>query len=274
MVWDEAGLEQGLARSQRCFMHGSMLLRALLLLILVVGLSALATHYFGKEVLIALGLILVQLKIILKKAAVFELPVFLVWLKLHAAAFFKIELIKKWIMTTLMPLVFGKAVLRRIVGLFSGYLDAVKERYARMMAWYSNLSLPEKVVAAMILVFGTLALSVGSLGLWLILFSVHVPLWIVAGMAALWRMVWISVQKMVFKAVAFFQLSWLWKGVQWLMPASVLKRKRALEYRIARRVIRQRRLTVRQLADRKDSLPFRMGLMVDFLFGRRHSDDG
>ena len=36
---------------------------------------------------------------------------------------------------------------------------------------------------------------------------------------------------------------------------------------MARAVIRRRRMTVRQLAERKDSMPFRLGLMVDFLTG-------
>lgn len=248
-------------------MHIAMLLRAIFLLTLVVGLSVAATVYFGNEVLIALGLILVQAKIILKKVATLELPVFILWLKTQASAFFKIELIKKWIMSTLMPLVLGKALLRRLAGLFSGYIEAVKARYERMLDWYRGLSGLEKAVSALILIFATLALSVSSIGLWLVLFSVQVPLWIVAGATAAGRMIWVTLQKSTFKAIAFLQLGLLWKGLQKLLPEGLLKRKRAFDYRVARAVIRRRRLTVRQLADRKDSLPFRMGLMVDYLFG-------
>lgn len=251
-----------------------MLFRAILLLTVVVILSALATWYFGKDVLIALGLILVQLKIIFKKTATLELPVFMIWLKTHASAFFKIELIKKWIMSTLMPMVLGKAVLRRLAGFFTRYIEAVQARYAKLFQWYQSLSGIEKFVSGLILVFAALALSVSTVGLWLILFSVQVPLWIVASGTALGRLIWGSVQKMAFKAVAFLQLGLLWKGVQKLLPESLLKRKRAFDYRVARAVIRRRRMTVRQLADRKDSLPFRMGLMVDYLFGTGKSDQG
>ena len=52
-----------------------------------------------------------------------------------------------------------------------------------------------------------------------------------------------------------------------LLPASWLEKKRRFDYRVARAVIRRRRLTVRQLAERKDSLPFRLGLLVDYLKG-------
>ncbi|PYG27768.1 hypothetical protein C8N36_11444 [Pelagimonas varians] len=245
-----------------------MLFRALLLLIVVVGLSAVALHYFGKDALIAGGLIFVQLKIILKKTASLEWPVLLVWLKMQGSAFFKIELIKKWLMTTLMPMVLGKALLRRLAGVFTRYIEAVRAQYARMMLWYGQLSTAEKVVSGLILLFASIALSISSFGLWVILFTVKLPLWIIAAGAALGRMIWVTVQKSTFKAVAFLQLGLLWKGLQKLMPSALLKRKRAFDYKVARAVIRKRRMTVRQLAENKDSLPFRMGLLVDYLFGR------
>lgn len=244
-------------------------LRALIVLAFMVGLSIAATLYFGKEVLLALGLILVQLKIVAKKAVTFELPAFLVWVKTQASAFFRIELLKKWLTTTVVPMVLGKTVLRRISGFFKGYLTGVTSRYQALLAWYGRLSPWEKGVSALILIFATLALSVTSLGLWLIVFSVQVPLWIVATAGATWRMIWGSVQKSGFKMFAFLQLAWLWKAMQRLLPRRVLRRKRAFDYRVARAVIRRRRLTVRQLADKKDSLPFRLGLMVDYLFGSR-----
>ena len=114
----------------------------------------------------------------------------------------------------------------------------------------------------------TLALSVTSLGLWLILFSVKIPLWIVAVGTSLGRMIIVSVEKMVFRAVAFLQLKWLWRGIARILPASWLARKRRFEYRVARTVIKRRRMTLRQLEDRKDSLPFKMGLLVQYLTGK------
>lgn len=72
---------------------------------------------------------------------------------------------------------------------------------------------------------------------------------------------------MSFKAVAFLQLAWLWRLVRRVLPESWLERKRRFDYRVARAVIRRRRMTIRQLADRKDSLPFRIGLLIDYFRG-------
>ena len=244
-----------------------MFLRGFILLIAAISVSVAATLYFGQEVLVALGLILTQMKVIAKKFAGLELPAILAWLKMQAAVFFRIELIKKWFMTTLLPLLLGKALLRRIAAYLSRYRRAVRMRYVRMLRWYRRLDRVEKVVAALIILFATLALSVTSLGLWLVLFSVKLPLWIAAVAAAFWRMTWASIQKMAFKAVAFLQLRWLWQGLTKVLPARWLAWKRRADYRVARAVIKRRRMTVRQLANRKDSLPFRMGLMIDYVFG-------
>lgn len=54
-----------------------MFLRPLALLVPAIGLSVAATFYFGHEVLIALGLILTQIKVIGKKLAMVELPLIL-----------------------------------------------------------------------------------------------------------------------------------------------------------------------------------------------------
>jgi hypothetical protein len=243
-----------------------MLSRALFLLVVFVALSVAATVYFGQDVLIAAGLILTQAKVLLKKAAGLDPSVFLTWLKQQGTAFFRVELIKKWASTSLVPLVLGKAILRRVQLLVQGYLGIVRLRYARLLAWFEGLSPVERAVAWMVILFATLALSVTSLGLWLVLFSVQVPLWLVAAGGSLVRMVWSSLHKGVFKALAFLQLSWLWKGVRWLLPAAVLERKRRMEFRIARAVVRRRRMTLKQLIERKDRLPFRLGLMAEYLF--------
>ena len=249
-----------------------MLLRALALLVAAISLSVAATIYFGADVLIALGLILTQLQLITKKLMLIKLPAVLAWMKAQAAVFFRIELLKKWIMTTLLPLLLGKAVLRRIAAYLGRYRRAVRFRYVRMLRWYRRLHPAEKVIAALIILFATVALSVTSLGLWLILFSVKLPLWIAAAATAFWRMTWVSVQKMVFKAVAFLQLKWLWRGMSRILPASWLERKRRFDYRVARTVIRRRRMTLRQLEYRKDSLPFRMGILVEYLRGPGSSE--
>ncbi|WP_425098643.1 hypothetical protein [Tropicibacter sp. S64] len=240
--------------------------RALLLLNLAIGLSGLATWYFGTDVLIALGLILVQVKILAKKLWLIEWPVLLVWLQTQGAAFFKVELIKKYLMTVALPLVLGKRFFRQIKAWLSGYLDGVAQRQAAMMAWFNGLSGLERALAWAIILFGTLALSVSGLGLWLILFSVKLPLWLISAAVSLGRMLWTSVQKTLFKALAFLQLGWLWRGLRRLLPARLLRWKRRQDYRIARAVVRRRRLTIRQLHERKDRLPFRMGVLLDYLF--------
>lgn len=245
-----------------------MFMRGFILLIAAILFSVAATIYFGQEVLIALGLILTQLKVIAKKLAGVELPLVLAWLKTQSSAFFKVELIKKWLTTTLLPLLLGKALLRRVAAFTERYRRAVRSRYMRLLRWYRKLSTFEKTVSALIILFATLALSVTSLGLWLILFSVKIPLWIVAVTAALGKMVWTGVQKMAFRAAAFLQLSLIWRGIKRLLPAAWLERKRRFDYRVARTVIRQRRMTLKQLEARKDGLPFRTGLLFDYMRGQ------
>ncbi|WP_141135872.1 hypothetical protein [Antarctobacter heliothermus] len=241
-------------------------MRALLLLVVVVALSGAATWYFGHEVLIALGLILTQLKVLMKKLFGVELPVLFVWLKTQGAMFFRVELIKKWLMTSVLPLMLGKALLRRIQLLVKRYLEVVQLRYARLLAWFNRLSPLERAVAWMVILFASLALSVTSMGLWLILFSVQLPLWLVAAGGAALRLTWSTLQKGLFKALAFLQLGWLWKGIKRLLPAAVLERKRRTEFRIARAVVRRRRMTLKQLVDRKGRLPFKLGVLAEYLF--------
>lgn len=245
----------------------AMLLRGFLLLVTFVSLSVAATMYFGHDVLIALGLILTQIKVIAKKLAGLELPAILAWLKFQSSAFFRVEIIKRWLMTTVLPLLLGKAALRRIAAFTKRYRRAVRLRYMRLLRWYRRLGTWEKVLSAAVILAATVALSVTSLGLWLILFSVKLPLWIVAVTAALWKMTWTSIEKMAFKTAAFLQLSLLWKGLKRLLPASWLARKRRFDYRVARTVIKRRNMTLKQLEARRDSLPFRMGLLVDYLRG-------
>lgn len=248
-----------------------MMWRSLVLLMAAVGVSVAATLYFGNEVLIALGLILVQIKVIAKKLMSLEVPAVLYWLKMQGQAFLKVELLKKWASTTLAPLLLGRAVLRRIAAYLGRYKVAVTQRYAALLQWYIQLPRAERAIATLIILFATLALSVTSLGLWLILFSVKLPLWVAAAVTALWRSVWTSTQKMAFRALAFLQLGWLWRGVKRIVPASWLDRKRRAEFRLARAVVRRRRLTLRQLADRKDRLSFRIGILWDLIWPARRN---
>lgn len=237
-------------------------------MLLAIAASVGATIYFGESFIVAFGLLLVQIKLLSKKIALLEWPVIVAWLKLQAGTFLRIELIKNWFMTTLMPLLVGKATLRRLAGFIRGYTAALRARYNALLDWYGRLGWVEKSLSAAIIILATLALGVSTVGLWLVLFSVKIPLWLAAATASMVQMIWASIQKTVFKTIAFLQLRWLWAFLRKLLPAGILRRKRRLEYRIARAVIRRRRMSLRQVAERKDSLPFRMGLMVDYLMGR------
>ena len=68
-----------------------MLLRALTILVVVASISVGLTVCFGQDVLVALGLILIQLKVIAKKLVSVELPSILAWLKHEAAMFFGVS---------------------------------------------------------------------------------------------------------------------------------------------------------------------------------------
>ena len=245
-----------------------MLLRTFLLLLLAIAASVGATLYFGESIVVAFGVLLVQLKLLSKKVALLDFAVIWAWIKVQGGTFFRIELIKKWVMTTVVPLLVGKATLRRLAGFIRGYTSALRARYDALLDWYGDLGWIEKALAAAVVILATLALGVSTIGLWLVLFSVKIPLWLAAFAATMGRMIWASIQKTVFKTLAFLQLRWLWTFLRRLLPTRLLRLKRRLDYRIARAVIRRRRLSLRQVAERKDSLPFRIGLMADYLLGR------
>ncbi len=217
--------------------------------------------FFGQDVLVALGLLLVQLKIVAKKLVSVELPSVLAWLKHETALFFRIELIKKWAMTTALPLLVGNALLRKFEAFLSRYRNAIRQNYMSLIAWYRGLEWHVKIVAALIVLFATLGLSVTSLGLWLILFSVKLPFWLVAAFSSTLQMTWLTIRKMAFKAIAFFQLGWLWRIIRNRLPEGYHERKRRLDFRVARMVVRRRRLTLRQLQERKDTFSLRWAVI-------------
>ncbi|MEL7343733.1 MAG: hypothetical protein AAFN59_02610 [Pseudomonadota bacterium] len=237
-----------------------MLIRALALLVIFVAISVALTMYFGVEVLVALGLILTQLKVLWKSVLGLELPSALVWLKSQAGAFLRIELIKKWFMSSLLPLLVGPILLRRLTRFIARYRVRLGQRYTALLAWYAGLEWYEKVLATLVVLAATVALTVSSLGLWLILFSVKLPLWVVAAFGALWKSTWTSAQKMLFRAVAFLQLGWLWRWISRLLPQRWLRRKKRLDYRVARSIVRQRRTTLRQIETGWRSIGLRWAL--------------
>jgi hypothetical protein len=238
-----------------------MLVRALLVLFFVASFSVGLTFYFGHDILVAFGLILVQLKIVAKKLVSVELPTLLVWLKVEAAAFFRIELLKKWALTTALPLLIGNALLKKFAAFIKSYRTALRGHYDGLLNWYSELDLPVKIIAALVVLFAMLGLSVTSLGLWLVLFSVKLPFWLLAAFTSAVKVIGLSIRKMAFKTVAFLQLGWLWRIVRRRLPQAYLDRKRRFDFRIARMVVRRRRMTLRQLSSRKDSFSLRLAVI-------------
>ena len=241
------------------------MIRSLLILLVVAGTSLALTWYFGEAILLALGLILLQAKVFGQKLMAIQWPAVLAWLKLEATNFFRIELLKKWMMTSLLPLLVGKALLNRIEAWFARYREMLATQYDELLGWYDGLEWYEKTIAALIVLFATLALSVTSLGLWLILFSVKLPFWLLAAFSALGRMTWESVRRMVFKALAFLQLGWLWRILRRRLPPGWLERKRRFDYRVARAVVRKRRMTLKQLAEGQRGLSLRMAILRETL---------
>lgn len=243
-----------------------MILRSLLLLLVVAAISVAATIAFGERILIALGFLLLQVKVLASKLWSLSLSEIGAWLKLHGSAFFRKDLLMKWLTTYAVPLLLGKAIYRRLALWIGAARRAVADRYAVLMAWYDDRGSVEKAILALIVLVATLGLSVTSLGLWLILFSVKLPIWVISVALAALKGLWINIQKTLFRTLAFLQLGWLWRWIRPLVPAPWLAWKRRVDYRIARSVVRRRRMTVQQLAARKDRLPFRLGVMIEWLF--------
>ncbi|MCC1493786.1 hypothetical protein [Cognatishimia sp. F0-27] len=241
------------------------MIRAIALLVLAIGASILATLYFGNEVLIALGLILTQSKVLLQKIVSLKPALVLAWIKAHGIVFFKKDLPYRWVSSVLVPLVLGKALAKRI-GLIVDRLTApIVQQRALLMAWYRGRSGLEKGLLTVALVAATLALSVTTIGLWLILFSISLPLWLVSTALALGKALSRTVQKSLFRAVAFLQLKWVSRLLVRILPKQWVARKRRFDFRMARAVVRRRRMTVEQLAARKDKLPFQAGVFLEFL---------
>ena len=242
-----------------------MLVRALAILVLVLTASLLLTWHFGADILLALGLILAQLKLLGSKVASIQPPAALAWLKTQAALFFRVELLKKYFYSTLVPVLLGAGFRRRMSALITAFTSAAKARFEAMMAWYRGLDWHVRLVATLIVLVATLGLSVASLGLWLILFSVQLPFWLLAFLGTTLRSTLQSLGKYAFKTVMFLQLGWLWRLIRRRLPPEYLERKRRFDFRLVRRVVRHRRMTLGQLEAGHNSIALRLALLRAYL---------
>ncbi|WP_112323837.1 hypothetical protein [Oceanibium sediminis] len=245
------------------------MIRAIALLLLVASASVALSLIFGAEVLAALGLMLTQAKVVLGKVAALSGATLVNWLKAQGINFARVELGKRWFMRSLLPMVIGAATQRRIAAFVKTYMAHVKLRYALMMDWYRSRPRAMRIVLILIAMFATLALAVTSMSLWLLLFSVQLPIWIIAGVSAFGAMIWQTLQKMLFRTLAFMQLYSLWGFLRRRVPRAYLQRVRRFNFRIARIVVRRRRMTVAQLHAQKDSLAMRWELAREYFRHRR-----
>lgn len=245
------------------------MLRAIALLLVVASASVALSLMFGAEVLAALGLMLAQVKIVFAKLAALSSATLVGWLKAQGVNFARVELGKRWFMRSILPLVIGAATQRKIAAFFTAYVEIAKTQYAAMMDWYRTRPRPMRIVLILIAMFSTLALAVTSMSLWLLLFSVQLPIWIIAGFAAFGQMIWQTVQKMTFRTLAFMQLYRLWGFLRRRLPKAYLQRVRRFNFRVARIVVRRRRMTVAQLHAQKDTLAMRWDLLREYFRHRR-----
>ena len=101
----------------------------------------------------------------------------------------------------------GAGIRRRMMVIIGRYKTGVLAQFDALMAWYRGLDWQVQVVATLIVLFGTLGLSVASLGLWLVLFSVQLPFWLIAIFSTTARSIAQSMGKYAFKTVMFLQMA-------------------------------------------------------------------
>lgn len=241
-----------------------MFLRALALLILLVAASLALSVYFGAEILAAVGAMLAQLKIVAAKLTALGSRSVLLWLKAQGINFARVELVKRWLTRSLIPLLIGAAAQRRIAEFGRGLVDLTRTKHDAMIAAYKAQPRAARVVLVLTAIAATLAVTVTTVSLWLIVFSVQIPLWVIAGFAAFRRMIWGWIQKLVFRSLAFMQVFRLWGSLRRRMPPQYLARLRRFNFRVARMVVRRRRMTLAQLAKHRYGLGMRLALLREY----------
>ncbi|MEM8822427.1 MAG: hypothetical protein AAGB10_08580 [Pseudomonadota bacterium] len=241
-----------------------MLARALALLCVLIGVSLGLSYWFGAEVLAALGLIFSQIKIVFARAMALSSNTLLIWLKAQGMNFARVEIAKRWLLKSLVPMLIGAVNQRRIATFVKAYTSYAKERFDRMMAAYQALPRPTRYVLILVAMSASLALALTTMSLWLLLFSVQLPMWILAGLAAFWQLIWQTLQKFIFRTLAFMQLFRAWGYLRDRVPPAYLQRLRRFNFRIAREVVKRRRLTVAQLHNQKDSVGMRWALLREY----------
>ena len=241
-----------------------MFIRALAILAVLAGLTLGVSYYLGAEILAALGLIVSQIKIVAGKIAALSSRTVLVWLKAQGLNFARVELGKRWIVKVLIPMLIGASLQRRISLLVADFVAGFKLRVQRLNAVYQTWPMPVKITAMLAVLCAVLLLALSSMSLWLLIFSVQLPIWIMASVGSLGGILSRSLQKLLFRTVMFMQLHRLWGAVKRRLPQSYLDRKRRFDYKVARIVVRRRKMTVAQLHAQKDGWAMRWALIREY----------
>ncbi|MHA3914998.1 hypothetical protein [Halovulum sp. GXIMD14793] len=246
-----------------------MFLRALAVLIALIAVSVALSYAFGAEVLAALGLILTQLKVVIAKTGAVTFKSIIVWLKAQGVNFAQVELVKRWFLKSILPLIVGATMQRRISEFLQRFLDGFRRRKEAMMTAYKSWPKSVQIVSALAVLVAMLVLTMTTMSVWLIIVSVQLPIWILAASGSLWTMLWKTAQKLLFRAFAFMQLYKIWDLIKRRLPESYLRRKRRFDYKVAKAVVKQRRLTVAQLHAQKNSFSMRWSLLKEYFRHRR-----
>ncbi len=224
-----------------------MLVRALLILFAIGSVTAGVSYIFGAEILAALGMIFSQLKVVTARVMAMSSGTVLAWLKAQGINFARVELGKRWLLKTLLPLLVGAAMMRRLSQLAAGFKARFVETSNQLTNWYRELPTAVRIVGILIAMCGILALAVTTMSLWLLIFSIQLPIWVAAAFAAFGQMIWQSLQKAVFRAIAFFKLTKIWAFLKKRLPETQQQGLKRFERKMARNVIRQRRAAVARL---------------------------
>ncbi len=221
-----------------------MPLRALALLALVIAASVALSLVFGTQVLAALGLMIGKAKLLAANALAAVAKGAGVWLRAQGVRFARVEIAKRWVYRSLLPLVIGAAGQRRVRALLRHARRAVRRRHDAMMAWYGRQPLALRVATVGLAIAAMLALTATSVGIWVLIFSVQVPVWILAGLGSVGSLIRDYVERAVFKTVVFMKLDRLWAWAEARLPRGLRRAKRRADLKVARTVVKGRRKAI------------------------------
>ncbi len=182
------------------------------------------------------------------------------WLKLMLVNFFKVEILKKWMITVAIPLLIGIKNRQSLKRFLRRLRTRVELRRRYLMLRYRALSPVWRLVLGVGVVGAILVLSLFVWWFGFLLFLVKIPAWISGPLWYLWSFFTLAIQKAVFQIVVFLHLDRLWRRLKSFLPQRIIRRWRAANYRALRMAIKRRNLTADQLKVKKQKLTLRLSL--------------